>query len=239
MQDERGASAGQVRRDLVISALALVSVGIAIHQIGERAENPSFGWLDAVDLAIVAVFVADYVREARRCGDWRAYLRLHWWELPSLIPVGGVVLTGVPGLPLIRGVRLVRLLRVLRLVRLLGLAARLRKVARYVHRVVRRANLGAILLVGAAAVTLGAIAAFALERDVNARMAAFGDAAWWSLNMFTNVAYVDFQPATPGGRVLAGALEVCGIGFIGVLTASLAGAILQEPRPDEEDEARP
>ena len=50
--------------------------------------------------------------------------------------------------------------------------------------------------------------------------------------MVTNFAYLDFQPATTGGRVLAGILQVCGIAFIGIFTASLAGAIVRDP-PDE------
>ena len=54
--------------------------------------------------------------------------------------------------------------------------------------------------------------------------------------MFTNVAYVDFQPATTSGRVLAAVLQVCGIAFIGVFAASLAGAIVREP-PEDEDAA--
>jgi voltage-gated potassium channel len=225
-----------VRRDLLIAALALVSVCIGVYQIAREPEDPGFTWLDAVDLGIVVVFALDFVWQARACGDWRAYLRRHWWELPSLIPASGVVVQGVPGLAIVRGIRLVRLVRVLRLLRLLGLAARLRRVARYVVRVARRANLAAILGAGAVVVAVGALLAFALEADANPAFASLGNAFWWSLNVFDNVAYVEFMPATLGGRLVAAALEVCGIGFIGVFTASLAGAILREPRPDEEDE---
>ncbi len=237
-RDEHGESPAQVRRDLLISALAIVSVAIGIYQLAHAKESPEFTWLDAVDLGIVAVFIVDFVVQARRCGDWRQYLRWHWWEIPSLIPVGGAFVTGVPGLAIIRGIRLVRLVRVLRLLRLLGLVARFRRIGRYVKRVVHRAHLGGILLAAAAVVAGGALLAFALESDANPAFSSFGDALWWSLNTFDNVAYLDFQPATLGGRLLAGALEVCGIGFIGVFTASLAGAILQEPKPDEEEEAR-
>ena len=51
--------------------------------------------------------------------------------------------------------------------------------------------------------------------------------------MVTNVAYVDFQPATLGGRVLAGILQVWGIGFIGIFAATLTDALLTEPAPEE------
>jgi voltage-gated potassium channel len=236
-RDEHGLTPAQLRRDLAISALAIVSVAIGVYQLAHHA-GPGFTWLDAVDLAIVAVFLADFVWQARKCGDWRQYLRWHWWEIPSLVPVGGVLTGGVQGLPLVRGIRLVRLVRVLRLLRILGLAVRFRRVARYVQRVVKRANLGGILAAGAALVLVGALLAFALESDVNPPFANLGNALWWSLNVFDNVAYVDYQPATLPLRLVAATLELCGIGFIGVFTASLASAILREPKPDEEEEAR-
>lgn len=235
--DEHGDTARRVQRELVISILALVSVAIGLYQLTRRDESPSFSWLDAVDLGIVAIFVADFVVQARRCG-WRLYLRRHWWELPSMIPASGILVQGVPGFSIVRGVRLVRLVRVLRLLRIVGLAVRFRRVARYVRNVARRANVLPILGVGAAIVSLGALLGYALERDTGSRLSDLGDAFWWALNMVTNVAYVDFQPATVQARVLAGVLEVAGIGFIGVFTASLAGAIVREPRPDEEDEGR-
>ena len=45
--------------------------------------------------------------------------------------------------------------------------------------------------------------------------------------MFTNVAYVDFQPATLAGKIVAAILEMSGIGSIGLFTASLAKAIAE------------
>jgi hypothetical protein len=59
-----------------------------------------------------------------------------------------------------------------------------------------------------------------------------------SLALVTNVAYLDFQPVTLAGRMLAGILQLCGIAFIGVFTASLAGAIVREPGPQEGDAAK-
>lgn len=238
MIDEHGPTTRQLRRELLIALLAIVSVLVAVWQLTHEPEDPRFSWLDALDLAIVAVFAIDFAWQARRSGDVRGYLRRHWWELPSLLPASGVFFTGVPGLALIRGVRLVRLVRILRLLRILGLVVRFRRVARYVGRIVRRANLGQIIAAGAALVVVGGLLAFAVESDANAAFASVGNALWWALNMFDNVAYVDFQPATLAGRLIAAALEVCGIGFIGVLGGSLAGAIIQEPKPDEEEESR-
>lgn len=222
----------QLRHDLAISALALVSVGIGLYELARP--DPRFSPLDALDLAIVAVFLVDFVRHARRSGDARRYVRGHWWELPSLVPVTGGLVEGLGGISVIRGVRLLRLARAVRLLRILGVAARLRRVRRYLGRVAKRARVATIGAAGALVVALGALAATLVEAS-NPRLATWGDALWWSLNVFTTVAYVDHQPATGGGRVLAGLLMVAGVAFIGVFTASLANAILKEP--PEEDEA--
>jgi hypothetical protein len=228
---------GELRHDILIGVLALASVAIGIEQLAREAPTPRFEPLDAVDLAIALFFIADFAWRAWREGPGR-YLRSHWWELPALLPVSPALVASLPGLAVVRGVRLVRLARVLRLVRLLGVASRLRSVSRYTWRVAHRARVPTILGAGALVVWMGALVAWMLESDVNARLASAGGALWWSLNMFTNVAYVDFQPATTGGRVLAGVLELSGIAFIGVFTASLASAIVKEPTPAQEDAER-
>lgn len=224
----------QLRRDLFISLLAVVSVGIGVLELARPRVDARFTAIDALDLAIVAVFIWDFVTHARASGDWRRYARRHWYEIPSLIPITGGLVEGLDGIAVVRGVRLVRLVRVVRLLRIVGAAARLRSVRRYVGRVAERAQLVPIAAVGAGLVLVGAAAAWVAEGGSNPRMGRFSDALWWSLNLFTTVAYVDYQPRTSGGFVIGGLLQVLGIAFVGVFTASLASAILKEPGPDEE-----
>jgi voltage-gated potassium channel len=217
----------QVRKDLVIAALALISVAIGIYDLA-RPHPPGFTWLDLLDLAIVAVFIIDFAISAHACGSWAKYTRAHWFELPALLPLTGGMVSGSSAIPLLRSVRLVRLLRVARLVRLVGTAARLRRFWNKAWRIARRAHLLALVGVAAGIVAGGATLAWIFESPVNRHFQDGGSVAWWALNMFTNVAYVDFQPVTTAGRFVAGVLEFTGIGFIGLFTASLAGAILTD-----------
>ena len=57
--------------------------------------------------------------------------------------------------------------------------------------------------------------------------------------MFSNVAYVDCQPATAGGWILAAILEFTGIAFIGLFTASLAGAMVTDREEDSKKDRKP
>lgn len=218
----------QLVRDVALSALAIASVSIGLYQLSQDEPGTAMTWLDWLDLAIVAFFWVDFVTETRRWGSLGAYVKKHWWELPSLIPAVPALVAVFPAAGLLRALRL------LRLVRVVSVLMRLRPAGAYVVRLARRARIDVILGIGAATVLVSSVLAYALERGANDDMASWPQAFWFTFNMFTNVAYLDFQPVTFGGRALAGVLQLCGIAFIGVFTASLAGAIVREGPPGRE-----
>jgi voltage-gated potassium channel len=55
----------------------------------------------------------------------------------------------------------------------------------------------------------------------------FGDALWWSIVTLTTVGYGDISPATLGGRMVGVTIMVAGIGFLGTLTATIAGIFVE------------
>lgn len=226
----------QLKTDLFMSGLALVSISIGLYEIGSPREAAGMTSLDWLDLSIVGVFILEFVLAVRRGGGLRPVLRQRWWELPSMIPITGGMIASLNGIALVRSVRLLRLVRVVRLLRVFSVALRFRRVSHFIIRVYQRSQAGALFAAATVIVLLGAVSAFAIESHDNPRFAAFPDSVWWALNMFTNVAYVDFQPATGMGRVVAGILQILGIAFIGIFAGSMANAIMQEsPRKDSKD----
>lgn len=218
----------QLRKDVFVSVLALISVGIGIYDATHPRTNARFTWLDFVDLGIVLIFIFDFSYAARASGKPVEYVKKHWYELPALIPITGNMVKGAEVVPFLRGVRLVRLLRVARLIRVAGTLARLRQLWQKMLRIARRAHIAGLAVFAVCAIVAGSGVIWLLEAPYQEKLANPGDALWWCLNMFTNVAYVDFQPATAAGRVVAAVLEIMGIGFIGLFTASLAGALLTD-----------
>lgn len=69
-------------------------------------------------------------------------------------------------------------------------------------------------------------------------METFGDAIWWSLVTTTTVGYGDISPESVGGRVLAGILMVIGIGFLGMVTGSVATYFVDRLSRGQEQEKK-
>ena len=225
----------QLRKDLFISILALVSVIIGLYDLTHARTSTHFAWYDILDLVIVGIFIVDFILSARGSGNWRSYIRRHWYEIPSLIPITGNMAFGAEAVPLLRSLRLIRLVRVMRLLRVIGAAARLRIFWKTAFRIMRRAHIDILALVAILVIFTGAIAEWLIESKHNIHFSSFGESVWWALNMFSNVAYVDFHPASLGGRIVAIILEFTGIAFIGLFTASLAKALLTDKSTEEED----
>ena len=54
----------------------------------------------------------------------------------------------------------------------------------------------------------------------------------------TTVGYGDIRPKTDGGRIIAIAVMIVGVGFVAILTASAAERFMASSREIQEDERR-
>ena len=67
-----------------------------------------------------------------------------------------------------------------------------------------------------------------------------GESLWWSVQTVTTVGYGDVVPRNVEGRIVGTLLMVAGIGFVAVITASIAAAFTQAAlqrrlqRPDDD-----
>ena len=61
------------------------------------------------------------------------------------------------------------------------------------------------------------------------------DGIWWAMETVTTVGYGDLYPESVGGRIVAMVVMLFGIGFLSVLTATVA--VLRQERSGNETEA--
>jgi voltage-gated potassium channel len=204
-------SSGRVRtpfEPLVLgSALALIPVLII------EADVKSGAWVTAADVAnwlIWAVFGAQLVFVLVVAPRKLAALRAHWLDAAIVVltvPVFGAFLSGL---------RLLRLARLLRLLRASAIVGRAIQAERTLTSGVAF-RLAALLTVFIVVVAGSAQATFDAH-DFHS----VWDGVWWSVVTVTTVGYGDLYPKTVQGRLIGIVVMLVGIGFLSVLTATVA-----------------
>ena len=207
---------------LVLAAtLALIPVFVI------EAEATSSRWRDiafAANWLIWIVFAVELAFILAVAPRKAAALRAHW--LDALI----VVVTAPTFGAFLSSLRLVRLARLLRLLRLGAILTRLlqRERALSSGTAFRFAALLTLLVV----VIAGAVESLIDTKD----FASTWDGIWWAMVTVTTVGYGDKYPTTVEGRIIAMVVMLFGIGFLSVLTATVASRFVKTERGDETEE---
>jgi voltage-gated potassium channel len=187
-------------------AVAFVVVGFAADDADARA-RPA---LDAAELALTLIFVAEFGSRFLASYDRRAYLRGHWIDLVALIPAG-------------RGLRIFRLLRLLRLIRAFAGVGR---ALTHVDRLANHKGLVWLVVGWGAVMLLSATGLYIAENGVNEAVDNPLDALWWGLTTMTTVGYGDIYPKTEEGRLAAAVLMILGIGLYSAITATITSFLI-------------
>ena len=213
--------------DVPMAVLALLIVPALIleeraRSIGVRQIANGLNWV------VWLAFCGEFLGKLAFAPSRREFVRRSWFDLfiivlspPFLVPDAW---QGV------RAVRAVRLLRFLRFVRAAAVAAIGLKEASEALRHKRLHYIGLMTLV---MIAVGAVGIFVVERGENKSITSIGDALWWSIVTVTTVGYGDVSPVTAEGRLIAVALMILGIGFIGVFTATITSFFVGVDRQAE------
>jgi len=204
----------------MLAAALLTIPAIAIEQ--SNMGEPWDGIALVLNWTIWTAFLAEALLMLRVVDDRWKWVRDHPLEV-------AIVILTPPFLPAtLQAARAFRLLRLLRLVRAAVLTRRLLSTEG-----VRDAAVLAGLTV------LGGGAAYAAVEKVGPngdRLSAW-DGMWWAITTVTTVGYGDSYPQTDGGRVIAIAVMLVGIGFVAILTAAAAGRFARSHREAEAERA--
>jgi voltage-gated potassium channel len=203
---------------VIAATLALIPVFIL------EAEAKSSRWKDiayAANWVIWAVFAAELAFILIVAPRKAAALRAHWLDAMIVVvstPAFGAFLSSL---------RFLRLARLLRLLRLGTLMTRLLQRERTVTSgaAFRLASLLTVLVI----VIAGAAQTLVDNGDFHTTW----DGIWWAVETVTTVGYGDVYPTSVQGRLLAMVVMLFGIGFLSVLTATIASRFVRNERGDE------
>src|SRR5262249_585100 len=157
-------------------ALVWVALGFIIDQVGESARPD----LEAAELALTGIFVAEFSARLFAARDRPAYVRRHIIDALALIPP-------------IRALRVLRLLRLLRLVRAF---AGFYRAAMHLEGVARHRGFAGLLVAWLSVMAICSAFVYLAEHGVNRLIDSPFDALWWGVTTLTTVGYGDTYPVT-------------------------------------------
>jgi len=211
------------RFEPIVLAATLAVIPVIIIE----SEAKSSVWKDfaiAANWLIWAVFAAELAFILIVAPRKGAALSAHWLDVVIVVvtlPLFGKFLASL---------RLMRLARLLRLLRLGAIITRLVQRERAVGRktVFRIAALVTLFIV----VIAGAVESLIDRGEFHTTW----DGIWWSLVTVTTVGYGDLTPTSLQGQIVGIFVMLFGIGFLSVLTATVASHFVEVDKSDETQE---
>jgi voltage-gated potassium channel len=178
--------------------------------------------LSTVDVAICAVFAADFFLQLKSAKRKWSYLKWGWIDLVS----------SVPSLPFLRIGRLARLVRILRMLR--GVRST-RVIITHLFDNRARGTFASVTLITFVLIVFSSIIVLNWETTPQSTIKTAEDALWWSLATVTTVGYGDVYPRTTVGHIVGAVLMVAGVALFGTFTATVASLFVQQDNRQEEE----
>jgi voltage-gated potassium channel len=225
---------GKGTREILVSTVTAVSVGIIIYQLIYSPTKLIELVVYLVDSIVTTILIADfYLRMKESKENKRIFIIKHLYEIPALIPllIFGIFESYSYLNVVFRLLRLIRLFRIIHLYsRILTLSAQTNNRLLY------------IIAISGMAVSGGAIGLFLVEGNVpESKVTNLGDAFWWAIVTVTTVGYGDVYPVTIEGKIIASVLMIFGIAILGILISTLGASFIEsrlKPKINIEEESK-
>lgn len=208
----------QIFYEAFIALLALLAVIMAtLDLLGKIPAAFNHAYYIADNL-ILLIFICDYGCRFLRAEDRKKFFKQNILDLISIIPFSS----------LFRVLKIARLFRLLKLVRLLRAAVFFNRFNRMASSFLKTNGFVYVLYATLVSIITGSAVMCLLPGE--AAIKTYPDALWWAFVTATTVGYGDISPSTGWGRIVAASLMIVGIGFISMLTGTIATFFLQQKK---------
>ena len=169
--------------------------------------------LIGLDFIICSIFLLQLSLDLIRATDRMKFMKHHWIDF-------------IASIPMIEPLRFARIFSILRVILVLRSS---RQILRQMLQNKHETTLASILLLMVVLLSVGSSMMLFVEgHSPESNIQTGGDALWWALVTISTVGYGDHYPVTDGGRALAAALIICGVGLFGMITG-LVTSMLTSP----------
>lgn len=198
--------------EVSITILTIIAVVMVALEYFMQETSHMVYVFNIIDTGILIIFALDYFSRLILAKNKLEFFKSNVIDLISIIPFS----TAFQAARIFRITRLLRFTKLLRLTKLFRIIILLGKFKKNMDKFLKTNNFSFVLWVTIFTVIIGALGFSAIENK------SFTDGLWWSFVTVTTVGYGDMSPSTGIGRVLASILMIIGIGFIGMLTGTIA-----------------
>ena len=192
---------------LILSFVALFVIsGLLFFPVSQETRQVLIG----LDFAICSIFILQLSIDLIRATDRVKYMKRHWIDF-------------VASIPMIEPLRYARLFHIMRVILVIRASKHImRQILSNRHEM----TLASILLLLIVLLTVGSSMMLLIEGGSDhANIQSGGDALWWALVTISTVGYGDHFPVTHGGKILASALIICGVGLFGMISGLITSLI--------------
>ncbi len=222
------------KREILVSALTAVSVGIIIYQLVYNPIKSTEYVIYLFDLIVTAILITDFCLRMKESKENKhIFILKHLYEIPALIPL---IIFGMFESYTYLNV-IFRLLRLIRLFRIIHLYSRILSFSAQTNN-----RLLYIVAVSGMVVSGGAIGLYLVEGNApESKVTNLGDAFWWAIVTVTTVGYGDIYPVTAEGKIIASILMIFGIAILGILISTLGASFIEsrlKPKLNVEEESK-